>query len=88
MAWPALPNGLSPSILGTMTEEIAPGQPVDVAEFFLLERIVPSNKLAVWLPDDGLIYTAMFKSAAKQGSFAITTKNEKRYNSLRDSIFF
>lgn len=88
MAWPALPNGLSPSILGTMTEEIAPGQPVDVAEFFLLEKIVPSNKLAVWLPDDGLIYTAMFKSAAKQGSFAVTTKNEKRYNSLRDSIFF
>ncbi len=75
-----------PSYLGNMTEELQRGQAVDIAEFFRVEAIVPSTKLALWLPDDGVIYTAMLKGSAKEGKFTKIEHRQGKYASLK-SIF-
>jgi len=81
---PLAPN--LPSYLSNMTEEIQRGQAVDIAEFFRVEAIVPSTKLALWLPDDGVIYTAMMKGSAKEGKFTKVESRQGKYASLK-SIF-
>lgn len=78
---PLAPN--TPSYLSNMTEELLRGQAVDIAEFFRVEAIVPSNKLALWLPDDGVIYTAMMKGSAKEGKFTKVERRQGKYSSLK-----
>ncbi|MBR6526608.1 MAG: serine/threonine protein kinase [Lachnospiraceae bacterium] len=78
---PLAPN--APSYLSNMTEELQKGHTVNIAEFFRVEAIVPSNKPAIWLPDDGVIYTAMMKSSAKEGKMTKVERRQSKYASLK-----